>query len=384
MTKRDYYEILGVEKSANSDEIKKAYRKLAMQYHPDRNPGNKEAEEKFKELAEAYEVLSDPEKKSRYDRFGHQGVDATGFHGFDNINDIFSHFSDIFSGFGGGSIFDSFFGGGGSGRSGRRTHGINGSDMKISLKLSLEEISEGVEKTIKVKKFVKCNTCDGSGAKGSSGYVRCSYCNGTGEIRHATNSFFGQVINIVPCTYCGGEGRIVKDKCPECSGDGRIKAEVKIPVNIPAGVSEGQYIPLRGQGNSGARGGYTGDLLVYIEEEKNDTFIRYEDDVVYELFISMLDAAIGTEVIVPTLKGKSKIKIEPGTQPGKILRMKDKGIKHLNKSGRGDQLVRINVFIPSKLSSKEKEILRNLQKSENFKPDGNFKDKTDGFFKNFF
>ncbi len=383
MTKRDYYEILGVSRNASSDEIKSAYRKLAMQYHPDRNPGNKEAEEKFKECAEAYEVLSDTQKRQRYDQFGHQGVDSTGFHGFDNINDIFSHFSDIFGGFGrSGSIFDDFFGSSSSRRS--RSRGMPGSDLKINLKLTLEEIADGVEKTLKVKKYKPCSSCGGTGAKSGSGYTTCSYCNGTGEIRQATRSIFGQFINVTECHHCNGEGRIVKERCLECSGEGRVKSESTIKVNIPAGVVEGNYIPLRGQGNAGARGGENGDLLVFIEEAQHKFFSRLNDDIIYELEIGFPDAVMGVEVVVPTLKGKAKLKVEAGTQAGSVLRMKDKGIKHLNGYGRGDQLVKVNIITPKKISSKEKELLKELSKSENFNPKKG-KDKDDkSFFKGVF
>jgi molecular chaperone DnaJ len=384
MTKRDYYEILGVNRNASTDEIKTSYRKLAMQFHPDRNPGNKEAEEKFKECAEAYEVLSDTQKRQRYDQFGHQGVDSTGFHGFDNINDIFSHFSDIFGGFGGrgGSIFDDFFSGTSSRRG--RSRGVPGSDLRISLKLTLEEIADGIEKTLKVKKYKPCPTCNGNGAKSGSGYATCSYCNGTGEIRQATRSIFGQFINVTECHHCNGEGRIVKEKCTECGGEGRVKSESTIKVNIPAGVVEGNYIPLRGQGNSGARGGESGDMLVFIEEAQHKNFTRLNDDVIYELEISFPDAVMGVDVVVPTLKGKAKLKVESGTQAGNVLRMKDKGIKHLNGYGRGDQLVKINIITPKKISSKEKELLKELSKSENFNPKKG-KDKEDKtFFKSVF
>jgi molecular chaperone DnaJ len=367
MTKRDYYEILGVGKSASSDEIKSAYRKLAMQFHPDRNPGNKEAEEKFKECAEAYEILSDSQKRSRYDQFGHQGVNSTGFHGFDNINDIFSHFGDIFGSFGGGSIFDDFFGTRGSSR-GRSSHGVQGSDIKITLKLSLAEIAEGIEKTLKIKKQKSCTACNGAGAKAGSGYTNCSYCNGTGQIKQVSRSIFGQFVNVSECPHCNGEGRIVKEKCPECEGQGRIKSETTIKIKVPAGVVEGNYIPMRGEGNAGIRGGDNGDLLVFIEEEESEIFTRHNDDILYELNLSFIDAALGADIIVPTLTGKAKLKVESGTQSGDILRMKDKGIKHLNGYGRGDQLVQINIYTPKKLSSKDKELLKQLAKSDNFQP----------------
>ncbi len=386
MTKRDYYEILSVGKNSTTDEIKTSYRKLAMKYHPDKNPGNAEAEEKFKELAEAYEILSDPNKRQRYDQFGHQGVNG-GAHGFDNINDIFSQFGDIFGrgGSSGGSIFDEFFGG--SQRGSRREQNNQGSDMKINLKLTLEEIAEGVEKTIKVKKLKTCTKCEGSGAKSKSGYSKCSHCNGTGEIRQATRSIFGQFINVSMCNYCGGEGRIIKEKCDECNGDGRVRSESTIKVTVPHGVSEGNYIPLRGQGNAGLRGGHPGDLLVFIEEEQHKDFIRNEDDIYYNLEVSIVDAIMGADVVVPTLNGKAKLSVEPGTESGKLLRMKDKGIKHLNAHGRGDQIVRVNIHIPKKITAKEKELLKELSKSENFKPKHTIsKDKKTekNFFKNVF
>ncbi len=383
MTKRDFYEILGVQRTATVEEIKAAYRKHAMKYHPDRNPGDKDAEDKFKEGAEAYEVLSDQNKRARYDQFGHQGVKGTDFHGFDNVNDIFSAFSDIFSGFGGGSIFDDIFGGG-QRRGGRhRQPGIQGSDLKVTLKLTLEEIAVGAEKTLKVKAFHKCSLCSGSGAKSGSSTAECNTCRGTGEIRQISRSMFGQYINVSVCPACSGEGRVIKEKCPECSGEGRVKSESTVKVNIPAGVSTGNYIPLRGQGNAGIRGGDAGDLIVIIEELQHKHFIREEDDVIYDLTISVTDAMLGAEVEVPMLEGSAKVKIEPGTQPGKVLRMREKGIRHLNHHGRGDQLNYINIYIPTKLSSKEKELFKQLARSENLKPkkeDKNPGKKSRGFF----
>lgn len=385
MTKRDYYEILSVERTASGEEIKKSYRKLAMQYHPDRNPGDKEAEEKFKECAEAYEILSDPQKRQRYDQFGHQGVSGGpgGFSGFTDMNDIFSHFGDIFGGGSGGSIFEEFFGGGRNSSRRRQGSGTRGSDLKINIKLTLEEISEGVEKTIKVKRFNRCETCNGSGAKGSGGYTTCTTCSGSGEIRQVSRSIFGQFVNVTMCTTCNGEGRVIKERCHECHGEGRVKAESEIKVNIPSGVSDGNYIPLEGQGNAGLRGGAAGDLYIHLEEEEHEIFTREEDDIYYELELSFTDAALGADVIVPTLKGKARLKIEQGTQPGSILKMSGKGIKKLHSDRRGDQLVKVNVHIPTKLSGKEKDVLKELSKSENFKPNGK-KKKEKSFFKKVF
>ncbi|MDQ3019706.1 MAG: molecular chaperone DnaJ [Bacteroidota bacterium] len=387
MTKRDYYEILSVSKTSTVDEIKSSYRKLAMKHHPDKNPGDKESEEKFKELAEAYEILSDPNKRQRYDQFGHQGVNGSGgFQGFDNINDIFSHFGDIFGNFGGnrssgGSIFDDFFGGGSRSSSQQNNEG---SDLKISISLTLEEIAEGIEKTVKVKKYKNCTKCEGSGAKANSGHTKCSNCNGSGEIRQVTRSMFGQFVNVTMCNVCHGEGRIIKEKCEECHGEGRIKSESSIKINIPAGVEEGNYIPLRGQGNSGIRGGQPGDLLVFIEEEKHKYFVRDGEDIYFELEVSIVDAVMGADVIVPTLTGKAKLTVEAGTQSGKLLRMKGKGLKNLNGHGRGDEIVRVNVHIPSKINSKEKELLRELGTSENFKPKNTHSAKEKKTEKSFF
>jgi len=382
MAKKDYYEILGVSKSASKEELKKAYRKLAMQYHPDRNPGNKEAEEMFKEAAEAYEILNDENKRARYDRFGHEGVKGNGFgsQGFSDINDIFSHFSDIFGGAGGSSIFDDFFGGGQQ-RGRQRGRGIPGSDVKVTLKLTLEEIAEGTSKKIKLKKQVKCDQCNGSGADGSTSKKRCPICNGTGEIRSVSRSVFGQFVNITACANCNGEGEVIDTPCKKCMGDGRINEEVTVKIDVPAGVHEGSYMTMRGEGNSGKRGGQPGDLLVVFKEEEHEYFIREEDDIIYDLSITFPDAVLGTEVDVPTLAGKARLKIDAGTQAGKLLKMRDKGIKHLNHSGHGDQIVRINVNIPKKLSNKERELLKELAEQPNFKSSD--KDDEKGFFKRF-
>ena len=366
MAKRDYYEILGVEKSATKEDFKKAYRKLAMQYHPDRNPDNKEAEEKFKEAAEAYEILSDDEKKARYDRFGHEGVRGSGFgsQGFSDINDIFSHFSDIF---GGSSIFDDFFGGGQRRSRSRTGRGIPGSDLKVSLKLTLEEIATGATKKVKIKKQVKCDVCNGSGAEGGTSNKTCPVCQGTGEVKTISRSVFGQFVNITTCNNCNGEGTVIDNPCKKCMGDGRVLDEKLLSIDIPAGVHEGSYMTMRGEGNTGKRGGPAGDVIVVFQEIQHDYFIREGDDIVYDLHVNFPDAALGAEVEVPTLNGKAILKIDPGTQAGKLLKMRDKGIGHLNHSGSGDQIVRVNIEIPKKLTSKEKELLKELAKLPNFK-----------------
>ncbi|MBM4161744.1 MAG: molecular chaperone DnaJ [Ignavibacteria bacterium] len=369
MTKRDFYEILGISRNATQEEIKKAYRQMALKYHPDRNPGNKQAEESFKEAAEAYEVLGDPEKRRRYNQFGHEGMRGTNFREFHDINDIFSAFSDIFgSGFGGG-IFDEVFGTSARGRrASRAQRGIQGSDLKVKLQLTLEEISTGVEKKIKVRKQKKCDVCNGTGAKAGAGSSTCSQCDGTGELRQVSRSMFGQFVNITTCPTCGGEGRVIREPCTNCRGEGRVPGETTIKVNVPAGVSEGNYIPLNGQGNAGQRGGPPGDLIVLIEEEPHQYFIRNGDDVVYDLNISFPMAALGGEVEIPTLTGKAKLAIDPGTPAGRMLRMRDRGIPHLNNYGRGDQLVRVNIWVPPKLTPKERELLKQLGNSEHITP----------------
>jgi molecular chaperone DnaJ len=368
MTKRDYYQILGVDRGSTQEVIKKAYRKLAMQYHPDRNPGNKEAEEKFKEAAEAYEVLNNAETRQRYDQFGHEGLRGTGAHPFTDVNDIFSTFSDIFGGGFGGSIFDDMFGSGQTRQRRRSSSGSPGSDLKIRLPLTLEEIASGVEKKLRVKKWKTCDTCHGSGAKTTGGKTACPQCNGTGEIRQVSRSVFGQFVNITTCSTCGGEGSIIKDVCPTCTGEGRVQGDETIKVSIPPGVMEGNYIPLHKEGNVGRRGGPAGDIIVLIEEEPHSLFTRNGDDVILDLLVSFPDAAMGTDVEVPTLSGRSKLKIDAGTQSGRILRMREKGIPHLNSHGKGDQLVRVNVWVPTKLSNEERQFLKQLADSDNINP----------------
>lgn len=376
MSKRDFYEILGVSKSATDKEIKKAYRKLAIKYHPDKNPDDKEAETKFKEAAEAYEVLSDPQKKARYDQYGHAGVGgaagggAGGFGGGMSMDDIFDNFGDIFGGFG-------FGGGGGSRRGGgRRVH--RGSNIRIKVALTLEEIAEGVEKKVKVNKNNACSSCSGSGAEGAGGNSTCGTCNGSGQVTRVTNTFLGQMQTASTCPTCNGQGSVITDKCKKCSGSGVERGEDIIPINIPAGVEDGMQLQVSGKGNMGERGGVAGDLLVVIEEKPHDYFQREGQNLHYDLFVNIADAALGTQIVVPTLTGKVKIKLEAGTQSGKLLRLRGKGLPSVNAYGTGDIIVNVNVWTPQKLSSEEKELLEKLKDSENFKPNPGKKDK--GFF----
>lgn len=372
MAKRDYYDILGVSKGASPEEIKKAYRKVAIKFHPDKNPDDPTAEDKFKEAAEAYEVLSNPDKKARYDQFGHQGVNGGGFGGGGmNMEDIFSHFGDIFGG--GGSPFESFFS---SGRSGRSTR--KGSNLRIKLKLTLDEVANGVEKKIKVKRHVTCNTCGGNGAKNSASLQSCKHCNGTGQIRKVVNTMLGQMVSANTCPVCQGEGKIVTDKCATCEGEGRVLQEEVINIRVPAGVSEGMQLSMSGKGNVPPRGGIPGDLLIVIEEEEDQLLKRDGQNIIYDLYLNFVDAALGTTVEVPSIDGKVKIKIDAGTQSGKILRLRGKGIKDINGYGKGDQLIYINIWTPKTLTKEEKEILEKLRSSTNFTPNPGKDEK--GFF----
>lgn len=380
MQKRDFYDVLGVSRNASEEEIKKAYRKLAVKYHPDKNPDDPGAEKKFKECAEAYEVLRDPEKRQRYDRFGHEGMRSSDFGGFRDVDDIFSAFGDIFGGSFGGSIFEEVFSGGRSRSRGRSYTGTAGSDLKIRLKLSLEEIAHGAKKKLKIKKYIRCATCDGTGASGSDGYRRCEYCNGAGEIRQVSRSVFGQFVNITPCSNCGGSGKILSIPCKSCDGEGRKQKEETVEISIPAGVSEGQFITLRSQGSAGRRGGPAGDLLVVIEEAHHDNFIRRGDDIIFDLLVSYPTAVMGGDVEVPTLNGRVRMNIDPGTPSGRILRMRGKGIQHLNGGGSGDQLVRINVWVPKKVSAKEKELIRELEQYQNIHPKESDQNENKSFF----
>jgi molecular chaperone DnaJ len=372
MSKRDYYEILGVGKNASADEIKKAYRKVAMQFHPDRNPGDKAAEEKFKEAAEAYEVLSDTDKKAQYDRFGHAGVSGNGrgSGGFSgggmNTDDIFSQFGDIF----GDDIFGSFFGGGGrSQRSGGgRSRGVKGSNLRIKLKLTYEEIAKGVTKSVKVKKYVGCTTCGGSGAKDKGSVQTCGTCGGSGQVRRVSNTFLGQMQTVTTCPTCNGEGTTITAKCGTCKGEGRVYGEETVTLDIPAGVQEGMQLSVHGKGNSGERGGMAGDLIVLIEEEPHKDLHRDGLNVAYELHINFPDAVFGVQVEVPTIDGKAKIKIPPGTQSGRIFRLKGKGFPEVNGYAKGDQLIHVNVWTPQNVTSEEKSMLEKMNNSQNFQP----------------
>ncbi|WKN29833.1 molecular chaperone DnaJ [Porifericola rhodea] len=373
MAKRDYYEILGISRDASQDEIKKAYRKTAIKFHPDKNPDNPEAEDKFKEAAEAYEVLRDPDKRARYDRFGHQGVGGNAGGGFGgggmSMDDIFSQFGDIF----GGSAFESFFGGGGGGARQRQRKGSN---LRIKLKLTLQEVAQGVEKKIKVKRYISCDVCGGNGAKNGTAVTTCQTCNGSGQVRKVVNTMLGQMVSANTCPTCGGEGKTIDERCGKCHGEGRVLEEEVIPVKIPEGVGEGMQLSMSGKGNVPKRGGIPGDLLIVIEEVEDEFLKRDGNNVIYDLHLSFVDVALGTQIEVPTIDGSVKIKIEPGTQSGKILRLRGKGIKEINSYGQGDQLIHVNVWTPKKLNDEEKKILNDLKDSPNFKPNPGKSDKS--------
>jgi len=358
MSKRDYYDILEVSRGSSAEEIKKAYRKKALQYHPDKNPGNKEAEEKFKEAAEAYEVLSNDDKRRRYDQFGHaatSGGPGGGFGGGMNVEDIFSHFGDIFGGFGGF----------GSSR-GQRVN--KGSNLRIKVPLTLQEIANGVEKKIKVKKHVSCHHCKGTGAHNGTSYTDCGTCRGTGQVTRISNTILGQMQTTSVCPNCQGEGRAITRKCAECNGEGLLRQDETVTINIPAGVEEGMQLSVSGKGNAARRGGVNGDLLVLIQEERHPELVRDGHDLIYSIVLSVPDAILGTQVEIPTIEGKVKVKIDAGTQPGKILRLKGKGLPEVNGYHRGDLLVRLNVFIPKDIPREEARIIERLKESPAFNP----------------
>jgi molecular chaperone DnaJ len=372
MAKRDYYEILGVTKSSTADEIKKSYRKLAIKYHPDKNPDNPEAEEKFKEAAEAYEILSSPEKKQRYDQYGHAGMSGNGgghSGGGMNMEDIFSNFGDVF---GDESPFGSFFGGNrGGGRAKRK-----GSNLRIKLKLDLEEIANGAEKKIKVKRHVACDACNGNGSKNGTSVKQCTTCQGSGQTRKVVDTMLGRMVSSATCTTCQGTGTIISEKCTVCHGGGTQEKEEVINIKVPAGVADGMQLSMSGKGNYPQGGGIAGDLIILIEEAENDFLKREGNNVVFDLYISFTDAVFGSSIEVPTIDGKVKIKIDPGTQSGKILRLKGKGIQDINGYEKGDQLIHVNVWTPQLLSKDEKETLQKFHGSESFKPNPGKQDKS--------
>lgn len=381
MEKRDYYEVLGVSKSADATEIKKAYRKLALKYHPDKNPGDKEAEEKFKEAAEAYDVLSNEEKRRRYDQFGHAGVGGAGQGGFGggmSMDDIFSQFGDIFGSFGGFSGFGGF----GGGRSARRVN--RGTNLRVKVKMNLQEIATGIEKKIKVKKYVACQHCNGTGAKDGKSYSTCSTCKGSGQVTRVQNTILGAMQTTSTCPTCEGEGKIINEKCTFCNGEGVLMSEEVISINIPAGVGEGMQLSLSGKGNAARRGGVNGDLIVLIEEEEHLELVRDGNDLLYNVFIGYPEAVLGETVEIPTIEGKVKVKIEAGTQPGKILRLRGKGLPDVNGYGKGDLLAKVNVWIPKNLSKDEKKLVEKMKEAEGFKPGSGDKKSIFSKMKDFF
>ncbi len=377
--KRDYYEILGISKSSSQDEIKKAYRKTAMQFHPDRNPGDKAAEDKFKEAAEAYEILNDSDKKAQYDRFGHNAFSGgrgsnQGFGGM-NMDDIFSQFGDIFGSGGGDEGFGSFFGGGRRGGS-ENIRGMRGSNLRVKMKLNFEEIAKGITKTIKLKKYVICTTCTGSGAKDKNSMQTCGTCGGNGQVRKVQNTFLGQMQTVTTCPTCNGEGSTITAKCVPCKGEGRVYNDETVIVDIPAGVQEGMQLSVIGRGNVGERGGNAGDLIVLIEEEDHPQLTRDGLNVGFDLHISFPDAVFGTQMEVPTIDGRAKIKVPPGTQSGKIFRLKGKGFPNINSYEKGDQLIQVNVWTPQNINQYEKEALEKMNESKNFTPNPEKNDKS--------
>lgn len=386
MAKRDYYEVLEVSKTATAEEIKKAYRKKAIQYHPDRNPGDKAAEEKFKEAAEAYDVLSNPDKRSRYDQFGHAGVSGAagnggpfgGFSGGMSMDDIFSMFGDIFGGRGG------FGGFGGYSDSGASQRKFRGSDLRVKVKLTLKEISTGVEKKFKLKKYVACPHCHGSGAEDGTSVDTCPTCHGSGSVVREQQTLLGVMRTRTTCSTCGGEGKVIKNKCKACSGEGVVYGEEIVTVKIPAGVGEGMQLSMRQKGNAGKHNGIAGDLLILVEEEADKSLIRDGNNLVYNLLLNFPTAALGGTVEIPTIDGKAKVKIEPGTQPGKVLRLRGKGLPDVNGYGTGDLVVNVSIYVPETLSKEEKNVLEKLEGSDNFQPDTSIKEKIFKKFKSLF
>lgn len=390
MTKRDYYEVLEVEKTATLEVIKKAYRKKAIQYHPDKNPGDKGAEERFKEAAEAYDVLSNPDKRSRYDQFGHAGLGGAagnggpfgGFGGGMSMDDIFSMFGDIFGGRGGGNGFGGFdFGGFGGTQQQRR---YKGSDLRVKVKLNLKEIAEGAEKKFKLKKYVPCSHCHGTGAEGDSGAETCPTCKGSGTVIRNQQTILGTMQTRTTCSTCGGEGKIIRNKCKVCAGEGIAYGEEVVEVRIPAGVAEGMQLSMSGKGNAGKHNGVAGDLLIQVEEEQHPELVRDQNDLIYNLLLSFPTAVLGGTVEIPTIDSKVKVKIESGTQPGKVLRLRGKGLPSINGYGTGDLLVNISIYVPETLDKEEKQMMEKMEISDNFRPNVSIKEKIFKKFKSFF
>ena len=380
MAKRDYYEILEVDKSSDDGTIKKSYRKIAMKYHPDRNPGDKAAEDNFKEAAEAYGVLSDPDKKARYDRYGHAGVDPNmggGYGGNMNMDDILRNFGNIFE----DSPFESFFGGGGRAES----SGQRGSSLRISLTLDLNEIATGVNKKIAVKKQISCATCSGSGAKDRNSKKTCNTCGGSGYVRQIRNTFLGQMQTTTSCPQCQGAGTVITSFCQTCKGEGKVMGEETIDLDIPAGVEDGMQLSVRGKGNAGVKGGPPGDLIIQIKEKPHESLKRDGSNLVYDLYLNFADVSLGSAVEVPTLDGKASIKIPAGTQPGKVFRLKGKGLPSVQSYQKGDLLVQVNIWTPKHLNEEERALLEQLRVLPNFQPnpgksEKGFFEKMKGFF----
>lgn len=376
--KRDYYEVLGVDKGASLDEIKKAYRKKAIQYHPDKNPGNKEAEEKFKEAAEAYSVLSDPEKKAKYDQFGHAGLDGQPgpdfSKGFGDLNDVLS---DLFGGRFGGFSFGGFGGFDGFGQNSRQQKVYRGRDIRTKVNLTLEEIASGVEKEISIERNTPCKECNGKGTKNSSDIKTCPACHGTGQIRHVTGGFLGQTITYSTCQQCGGEGKIVSNPCRSCGGTGLVRKRESLKVKIPAGVEAGMQMTIRGEGHAAKNNGINGDLLLVIGEIEHPYLKREGNNLVYTKVISIMDAILGADIEIPCLDGTYKTKVDPGTQSGSIIRLKGKGLPTVNGGyGKGDLYVKIIVWVPKKLDKKEKELFESMKNSPSFTPNPSKEDKS--------
>jgi len=367
--KRDYYEVLGVSKTASAEEIKKAYRKMAIKYHPDKNPGDKAAEEKFKEAAEAYDVLSDADKRARYDQFGHsmgpQGFGGGGgfYGGGMSMEDIFAHFGDIFGGRMGG------FGGFGGAAGGQpRKHVNKGTDLRITVKVTLKDIMNGVDKKLKIPRLVACEHCKGTGAKNGTAFHTCSRCNGIGYINRVQQTMFGAMQSESVCPECNGEGKVISESCSHCHGSGVEKKEEIVSFHIPAGVEDGMVLTMRGQGNAPRHGGVNGDLLIVIQEEKNAELIRDGNDLIYNLMLDFPTAALGGNAEVPTVDGRARLKIASGTQPGRVLRLRGKGLPQMNSGSRGDLLVNVMVYVPESLTDTEKAAIESLKDAPNVLP----------------